>query len=282
MRPRRRRAGIADGRPGDADRDTIASPAPRARSPFPAPFGGDDDAESTPDARESAHRPRGALHSPCPGGPGGRDDHPRGRRALRPGDRRDAARSRSRGLADGPSHLRLPGLQPAGPDQPGQRAHAAGGLDARDGRGPAAGAAARLRRGDVPRQQRRPHPGARCDDRGSALGLPAPRPRRPAGVRHARQPDPQHRHLRQPHLSPDGRRAPAGPRCPHRRGGLGHRDGRLPGRHHALVGRDDHRRPGAGGPHLQPPEPRRPLLHLRPRLGRRDRAVAGLHRGGRR
>ena len=37
---------------------------------------------------------------------------------------------------------------------------------------------------------------------------------------HDWQPDPEPGHLRQPHLPPDGRRAPARPRRPHRRGGL--------------------------------------------------------------
>ena len=144
---------------------------------------GDDDAEPiTCSGDPGPWRRRPGLLAPA-GRAAGPDDHPRGGAILRAGHRPDAAGPQSRGLADDPPDVRLPGLQSAGRDRPRQRAHAAGGLDAGDGRRTAADPAAGLRRGDVPGQQRRSHPGARRDDRRSALGLPATASGRPAPVR---------------------------------------------------------------------------------------------------
>ena len=72
----------------------------------------------------------------------------------------------------------LVGLQPARPDQPGQRRPAAPGLVEGDAAGAAGSRADRLRRDHVSRQLGRHRPGARRHHRRSALGIPAQAARR--------------------------------------------------------------------------------------------------------
>ena len=202
---------------------------------------------------------------------------------VRAHHRRDAPRPGPRGLADGVPHLRLPGLQPPRRDRPRQRRRAPPRVDAGDGRGGPGDPAAGLRRRDVHRPARlRPSAGARRDDRGPDLGLPARAAGRHPRVRAVRGPHAQPRPLRQPRLSPDRGRPHHRRRRPHRRARLGVADGRLPRRHHPLVGRDDRQRHGGQRADVQPRQPRRPLLRRRPRRRRRSRALADLHRGGRR
>ena len=170
------------------------------------------------DCGSGSLRPRGGEGSRRPGCP------------IHAGDRRDAGQPRRGRLAQLAAHARCVGVQPAGPDQHGQRASAPArlGLAAGAGRQPAD--AARVRRRDVHRESEQHHSGAR---RGYGRPALAVRPcvGGPAG-RDLEQPLPVDRHLRRQDLSQHLGRAHRGARRPHGRGGLGpHRGGpsaRLP------------------------------------------------------
>ena len=165
-----------------------------------------------------------SLSAGGPAGPGvpGRAGRGRPGERVRAHHGRDAARPGSRRLADGVPHLRLPGLQSAGPDRPRQRRPAPARLDARDGRGGPADPAPGLRRRDVHRTARlRPPAGARRDHRRPDLGLPAGAAGRHPPVRPVRQPDAAPRPVRRAPLPPDRRRAhrPPSTRAPASRPG---------------------------------------------------------------
>ena len=90
---------------------------------------------------------------------------------LQAGHRRDAGQSRSRRLADDEPHLRRAALQPAQSDQQEQCRPAAHGLVARPAERHAGIDADRLSRRHVSLRARRQHPGRRCHQRRSDLGI---------------------------------------------------------------------------------------------------------------
>ena len=93
-------------------------------------------------------------------------------------DRREAREPRAAQLADVPRQLRGVGLQPARPDQPGQRLRPAPGLDLLDQRRRGAPVPRhRQRRHDVHHHAAEPGGGARRRDRRGALALQARDPR---------------------------------------------------------------------------------------------------------
>ena len=173
-----------------------------------------------------------------------------GRGRVRAGDRRDAPGPRPRRLADvAPDAGRL-GLQPAGPDRPGQRGRSAHGLDARAGARTAGGHAAGLQRRPVHAPGERRDRGDRRGDRRPPMGAPA----RSAGGRlrlRRRQlaQQPQHRDLRPLHHQHQRRQLRVRPRRCDRRDRLGNADLRLPGNAgRAQLGTDHRRRQGDRSP----------------------------------
>ena len=152
-------------------------------------------------------------------------------RAHRPRDRRGAARSEPRRLADVAPDARRVGLQPPRPHRPAERGRAPHGVVPRPHRRAAAGNAPRARRRDVHAEPQRRHPGDRRGLRRPALGAP------PGGARrhlrlHLRpvgeQPQPGHpRHVHPRH---ERRRPRVRARRGHRTAGVGDADRRLPRR----------------------------------------------------
>ena len=145
------------------------------------------------------------------------------------------------------------------------------------GPGTPAGDAARPRRRDVHAEPAGHHPGHRRRDRRPRLGVP-PRPaRRPRRVhdRHPHRDQPQRRHPRRAHLRHHHGRPHRRPPRRDRRGGVGHRDPRLPGEpRQPDLGAHRRRRQGVLGPELRPPGRARRLRHHRPRRRHRRGAVA--------
>ena len=200
-----------------------------------------------------------------------------GRRRVRPGDRRDAPEKPGpRRLADlAPDAGRL-GLQPAGPDRPGERRRPAHGLDARARAGAPGGHAAGLRRRPLHAPGERRHRSDRRGDRRPDLGAPArpARGRLPARRRQLAQ-QPQHRHLRPVHHQHQRRQLRLRPRRRDRRDRLGNADLRLPGDPgRAQLGADHRRRQGDFRAELPAARRARVVRHRRARRAHRRGAVA--------
>ena len=149
-------------------------------------------------------------------------------RGLRPRQRCHAAGPRSGGLVDVAADARWVGLQPAGLDHARERRRPAHGLVARAECRHAGGDAARLRRRAVHAEPVRRHPGHRCGQRRSAVGVPPRPPGRPRRLPLRGRHQPQRRHPREPDHRQQRRRPCLRARRDDGRAGVGDADPRLP------------------------------------------------------